>query len=308
VVIAIIGLLVALLLPAIQAAREVARRLNCTNNLKQIGLAVQNYESPNKCLPAARTGSGDTAHLWSSLAQILPYLEGGNVYQTVDFHYGVLQPANADAVKAIIPTYLCPSDVQAERVLPAYGPNNYMANAGTGLQNGASFRDYGPEGAEPIDGVFFDCSAVRFAEVFDGLSNTAAFSETIKGNGVNTSPSTASIDLKYQYAQGPQLIAVTDEFCANQITKWNGERGHSWARGNLLSAAYNHYMAPNSKTCDCLAGNVMGRIAARSYHPGGVNVLFLDGHVRFASDTVDLATWRAIATRRGGEVIEFGTL
>ena len=86
VVIAIIGLLVALLMPAIQAAREAARRAQCSNNLKQIGLAVQNYEGVYKRLPSARTGS---PHLWSAQAQILPYLEGGNVYGTIDFTYGM---------------------------------------------------------------------------------------------------------------------------------------------------------------------------------------------------------------------------
>ena len=183
VVIAIIGLLVALLLPAVQAAREAARRMSCTNHLKQIGLALQNYEGTNRCLPSARTGS---PHLWSAQAQILPYLEGGNVYQTINFNYGVLDPTNVDAVKAIIPTYLCPSDTQA-RLHPNFGPNNYVANAGTGLQNGGSFRDYGPEGTQPIDGVFYDRSAVRFADITDGLSNTAAYSETIKGTGSDTS-------------------------------------------------------------------------------------------------------------------------
>ncbi len=297
VVIAIIGILVALLLPAVQAAREAARRLQCSNNLKQIGLALQNYESTSRCLPSARTGS---PHLWSAQAQILPYLEGGNVYKTIDFRRGVLDPVNREAVRAIIPTYLCPSDT-TDRLHPNFGPNNYMANAGTGLQNGGSFRDYGPEGTERIDGVFFDRSAVRFAEVGDGLSNTAAYSETIKGTGTDTTASSPSDTLR-QFAQGAQLVAVTDSFCAG-LSFWSGQRGREWARGNLNAASYNHYLTPNHKLNDCLSGNVMGRISARSFHPGGVSVLFLDGHVSFAPDTIDLATWRALATRNGREII-----
>ncbi|MGI6418211.1 MAG: DUF1559 domain-containing protein [Thermoguttaceae bacterium] len=297
VVIAIIGLLVALLLPAVQAAREAARRMSCTNHLKQIGLALQNYEGTSKCLPSARTGS---PHLWSAHAQILLYLEGGNVYKTINFSYGVLDPVNVDAVKAIIPTYLCPSDSQ-DRLHPNFGPNNYVANAGTGLQNGGSFRDYGPEGNQPIDGVFFDESAVRFADITDGLSNTAAYSETVKGTGSDTSGAAPADPLR-QFAVGPQLIPVTDSFCAG-LTSWSGQRGREWARGNLNAASYNHYFSPNHKACDCLSGNVMGRISARSFHSGGVNVLFVDGHVSFVSDAVDLSAWRGIATRNRGEVL-----
>ncbi len=156
VVIAIIGLLVALLLPAVQAAREAARRMSCTNHLKQIGLALQNYEGTSKCLPSARTGS---PHLWSAHAQILPYLEGGNVYKTINFSYGVLDPVNVDAVKAIIPTYLCPSDSQ-DRLHPNFGPNNYVANAGTGRRTAAAFATTAPRGTNRS--TVFDESAVRF--------------------------------------------------------------------------------------------------------------------------------------------------
>jgi len=300
VAIAIIGLLIGLLLPAVQAAREAARRMSCTNNLKQIGLALQNYVGTHKRLPSARTGS---PHLWSAQAQMLPYLEGGNVYQTINFACGVLDPVNIDAVKAIIPTYLCPSDSH-DRLHPNFGPNNYVANAGTGLQNGGSFRDYGPEGNQPIDGVFFDRSAVRFANITDGLSNTAAYSETVKGTGVDTS-GPAPVDPSRQFAVGPQLTPVTDSFCAG-LTSWSGQRGREWARGNLNAASYNHYFTPNHEALDCLSGNVMGRISARSFHPTGVNVLFVDGHVTFVNDTIDLSAWRGIATRNRGEVNSSG--
>lgn len=303
VVIAIVGLLVALLLPAVQAAREAARRMECANHLKQIGLAVNNYEIPYRCLPAARTGS---PHLWSALAQILPYLEGSTTYQQIDFHHGVLEAANAEAVRAILPIYLCPSDPRRDRIDANFGPTNYLANAGTGLQNGGSFRDYGPEGHEPIDGVFYDRSAVPLSDVIDGLSNTAAFSESIKGSGVDSTGAAPQSAL-LQFAQGTtQLVPVTDALCSS-LTNWNGQRGREWARGNLNAASYNHYLTPNSRECDCLSGNVMGRISARSYHPGGVNLLFLDGHVQFISDSIELSLWRALATRSGCEALD-GTL
>lgn len=295
VVVAIIGILIALLLPAVQAAREAARRMQCSNHLKQIGLAVQNYELTYTVLPSARTGS---PHLWSALAQILPYIEGGNVFRTIDFHYGVLQAQNAEAVQQIIPAYLCPSDASPERLHPSFGPNNYVANAGTGLQNAGSFRPQ--DGPEMVDGVFFERSAVRLAEVTDGLSNTSAFSETTKGTGTDTTGPEPS-DRRRQYGQAPQMTPVTDSLCAG-LTFWSGQRGREWARGSYIYATFNHYYPPNFESPDCLAGNVMGRIAARSFHPGCVNVLFLDGHVRSVSDSVELATWRALATRAGGEV------
>ena len=296
VVIAIIAVLIALLLPAVQQVREAARRTQCKNNLKQIGIALHNYESMHLRLPSARTGS---PHLWSALAQILPYIEGGNVFAAVDFELGVLDPVNTEAVRTRIPIYVCPSDSGPDRLHDDFAPTNYVANAGTGRQNFGSFRP--EDGPESIDGVFFDRSSVRFAEVTDGLSNTTAFGETLRGSGTDiTSPDLQ--DERRLFRKGPQLTAVTDSFCASQ-TFWSGQRGREWARGNLNSASYNHYLTPNNVLPDCLSGNVMGRLAPRSDHAGGVNELFLDGHSRFISDTVDLQVWWGIASRNGGEVV-----
>ena len=296
VVIAIVAVLVALLLPAVQAAREAARRTQCRNNLKQIGVALHNYEATHGRLPSARTGS---PHLWSAAAQILPFIEGSSLYATINFSRGSLDAANAAAVSATIPLYLCPSDPGPRRLHPGFGPNNYCANAGTGLQNGGSFRS--EDGPQSIDGVFFDRSAVRFADVTDGLSNTAAWSETTRGSGLdNTGPSPSQPAM--QYAQGPSLQPLTDTFCKSSITLWSGQRGREWARGSFIYASYNHYWTPNSTEFDCLSGNVAGRIAARSYHTGGVNLLYLDGHVFFHSNSVDQSVWRAVASRSGREV------
>jgi prepilin-type N-terminal cleavage/methylation domain-containing protein len=304
VVIAIIGVLIALLLPAVQAAREAARRAQCTNNLKQIGLALHHYESTHGRLPSARTGS---PHLWSALAQILPSLEGNTVYNTINFDLGSLPTAarpwdygNATALRTIISTYLCPSDPNQHRLSPDFGPNNYVANSGTGIPNGGSFRP--EDGPQAVDGVFFDRSAVRYAEITDGLSNTAAFSETTRGNGVD-STGIAPIDRNRQYGQGVSLTSITDDFCINAITLWVGQRGREWARGSMLYATINHYYTPNHALMDCMSGNVIGRTAARSAHAAGVNLLCIDGSVRFVKNSVSLNTWRALSTRNGGDFL-----
>ena len=305
VVIAIIAVLIALLLPAVQAAREAARRMQCNNNLKQIGLALHNYEGVNSVLPAGRS-SGTL--LWSSLASILPYIEGGNLSNTINYSSPSIPydgyPSgvdNATAVRTIVNTFLCPSDPKQDRLDPTLGPTNYAANSGTGLQNNGSFR---PQDGAGIDGAFFDRSATGFRAVTDGLSNTAAYSEITKGSGTDATGATGGQgpNMQTQNLQGATGNAVTDAFCAG-ITTFGGQRGREWSRGSYPFATFNHYLTPNNRVPDCLSGNFAGRFAARSYHPGGVNVLFLDGHVQFIKSTVNIATWRAVATIAGGEVV-----
>jgi len=295
VVIAIIAVLIALLLPAVQAAREAARRAQCGNNLKQLGLAMHNYESTHNALPSGRASS---PLVWSSLAMLQPHLEQSSVFNALNFSVSPLAVDNRTGVQITVSTYLCPSD-SLERIHPDFGPNSYVANAGTGLANGGSFRPQ--DGPELVDGLFFDRSVVRFAEITDGLSSTAAYSETIRGTGTDT-VGAAPADPLRQYAQGAANTPLTDGFC-EAVTLWSGQRAREWARGSFCFATFNHYLTPNSKTRDCTSGAVIGRFAARSFHSGGVNVLFADGHVRFAKDSVNLEVWRAIATRNRGEII-----
>ncbi|AGA31083.1 DUF1559 domain-containing protein [Singulisphaera acidiphila] len=295
VVIAIIAVLIALLLPAVQAAREAARRAQCSNNFKQLGLAMHNYEGTHNVLPSGRASS---PLVWSSLAMFQPFLEGNNVFNALNFSISPLDVGNQTGVRITISAYLCPSD-SLDRIHPDFGPNSYVANAGTGVANGGSFRPQ--DGPELVDGLFFDKSVVRFAEITDGLSSTAAYSETIRGTGSDTSGA-KPVDPVRQYAQGAANTPLTDSFC-EAVTLWSGQRTREWARGSFCFATFNHYLTPNSKRPDCTSGAVIGRFAARSFHSGGVNLLFADGHVRFAKDSINVATWRAIATRNGGEVI-----
>jgi prepilin-type N-terminal cleavage/methylation domain-containing protein/prepilin-type processing-associated H-X9-DG protein len=300
VVIAIIAVLIALLLPAVQAAREAARRMQCNNNLKQIGLAMHNYEGIHNVLPSARTNS---PHYWSSLAQILPHLEGASLYNAINFDFSQrptpTSPANSTAVRIIIPTYLCPSDPRQERVHPDYGPTNYVANAGTDSMGSSFTRPDGTTGTP--NGLMFDKSRVRFAEITDGLSNTTAYSETLKGSGVDTTGDTPRSVID-QYKKGTSSVFYTDDYCAT-ITTLGGNRAQEWSRGSFTGGStINNARTPNSKIPDC-AGDLNGLISARSAHPGGVNVLFADGHVQFVKESVARATWWAVSTRASGEVV-----
>ena len=317
VVIAIIAVLISLLLPAVQSAREAARRAQCTNNLKQLGIAVHNYESSYNVLPAARFGY---PYLWSSLASLLSYIEATNMYNSINFSFyaSVNQlpvAQNTTAESMVVSAFLCPSD-RVQRIDPNWGSTNYLACAGTGTINNGSFNVLANR---PLpDGPFYNTSAIRFSGIPDGLSNTVGYGESLLGTGSNNSPgSSPPANKNRQFAlfntsgyMGNRIPADQFELPNNYPTAcltpetWAGDRGREWARGSFFMASYNHFLTPNSKYPDCTdSGRAAGISGPRSFHPGGTNSLFLDGHVQFIKDSVSIGTFRAISTRAGGEVI-----
>ncbi|WP_422929728.1 DUF1559 domain-containing protein [Singulisphaera sp. PoT] len=322
VVIAIIAVLIALLLPAVQAAREAARRMQCTNNLKQLGLALHNYEGAQAVLPAGRFGY---PYLWSSLASMLNYIEAANMYNAINFSFPSLvsqapHPANITAQSVVVQTFLCPSDGQL-RVDPSiFGATNYVSNSGSGTVNNGSFNVQ--SGKSLPDGPFYNTSAVRLSAITDGLSGTAAFSETILGNNIATSPgSSRPADPRRQFAvfntSGALAALPAALFLPPSISippcntpdQWAGDRGREWSRGSFIMTSYNHFYTPNNRAPDCTdTGRAAAVTAPRSFHPGGVNLLFLDGHVQFVKDSVNQATFRSISTRAGGEVVSSDAL
>jgi prepilin-type N-terminal cleavage/methylation domain-containing protein/prepilin-type processing-associated H-X9-DG protein len=318
VVIAIIGVLLAALLPALQASRENARRTSCTNNLRQIGAAAHNYYSVHGNFPVGAEAKAYpqnptnpwTFYRWSSLAHLTPYLEETSVRDAlnlqVPLYTGVTtlpSAENAAAVALVVPLFLCPSD-HGHIISERFGPTNYAACSGSGAAGGSPLQ---------ADGIFFVNSRTQMSQIADGSSHTALFSESVLANPDGT-PLARDFQVDYKFA----LTSPLTEAACNATPQWNvsNGRGFSWASGEFRCALYNHFYLPNAEIPDCIGVKLGGGLetvytpfgwrAARSRHPGGVNLLMADGSARFVADDVHLSVWRGLSTRDGGEVAETG--
>jgi prepilin-type N-terminal cleavage/methylation domain-containing protein/prepilin-type processing-associated H-X9-DG protein len=328
VVIAIIAVLIALLLPAVQSAREAARRSQCVNNLKQIGLAVHNYESTHGSLipsvmypsPVDNWGWGPSGHL-----SMLQFMEQGTLWNA--YNVGAvacngsgcgLYNANTTVFNAQVASLLCPSD-GPERTVSL---SNYVGNVG------------GPHQLQPFSGTFVptpngdfaNCAVIKIATITDGTSNTALFSEVLSGvNNAAAVTAGAMPRAKRVHFSAPGMsnlaanaAAVNAEIAACKsipptTAGWGGVRG-DWFLAYpfyVNYAVYNHMAPPNTLACSSSqtgAGNTWGQdyygtAPPTSNHPGGVNMAMADGSVKFIKDTVSLPAWWAIGTRAGGEVV-----
>ncbi len=307
VVIAIIGILVGLLLPAIQAAREAARRTQCISNLRQLGIALQTYHDTHKAFPLNRTGK--TAQNWSALSMISPYVEQANIFNNLDFSgypytvtigTGVTYDAgpNQEVAKTVVNVFLCPSDPGGINSPDGLAPTNYLFNVGSGRVNNGSISVNTTTGAGP-DGIAFQASNVRIADVIDGTSNTVAIGESTKGLGIDLAPFQ---NVRRQHIRNSSFFPACNATAADNV--WYGDRGDKWVSGSYPFAAMTFFLPPNSARADCLNGSATSALMGpRSYHSGGVNTVFCDGHTAFLADSLDQSTIQALATRAGGEVI-----
>ncbi len=295
VVIAIIAILIGLLLPAVQKVREAAARMKCQNNMKQLGLALHNHETALGVFPQARN---PFPLVHSGLSRLLPYVEQESLQKLVDYTTAPTSAQNTTASQTRVSLFICPSDPANGQVpgMIDFG-SNYVANNGSGTI-GFGLIASG-------DGLF-NQTPVRHGDITDGLSNTAAFSESTLGIGGTAPTSAATADPRLVVFEIPSGGDTTPTDCdAATNGAFSARRGGKWIDGHYGNTLYNHYYTPNQTgKWDCGNGSHnKGLSTARSYHSGGVNVLLADGSVRFVSNSVPINVWRAISTRSTGEVV-----
>jgi len=305
VVIAIIAILIGMLLPAVQKVREAASRLKCQNNLKQIGLALHNYQAAQGRFPPSGTDSSNTLSMGSGYSChvfLLPYIEQDNLCRTMNMMMDESDMSNDLARATEIAIFQCPSDYMNQ--LPSgWAGTNYRANNGVDVLN--SYDSTGPNvGLPPPNGAFFTNSKYKVADVRDGLSNTAAFSEHIKGDFSN-SVSTPDADT-YRPGTYPNTVDEAMAQCnaidiTNLAYQGNSNGGAPWTRHGHTQTRYWHSFPPGARSCMFPPQRIS--TTANSAHTQGVNVVLFDGSVHFVAYTVSLTTWRALGTRNGGEVL-----
>jgi prepilin-type N-terminal cleavage/methylation domain-containing protein/prepilin-type processing-associated H-X9-DG protein len=320
VVIAIIGALIALLLPAVQAARESARRTTCTNNLKQLALALVNYEGSKKVLPAGQYGPFETADpykhgkVFSVQVQILSYVEQENFRRAFNFKEDLFEEQNARAAIDLPSFMVCPSDRQQGRGT-FFGWSNYHANAGSWIQLAGWDGVFGA-----VDGIAGvpALPPLKLARLADGASNTAALAEANNGVGEGEFDDQAPDPVADCFAIGGSpfppgagsatLARVRDYFLALKWTnyqvassgggRWRLRRGYPWVEGSMWSTWYNHLLPPNS-TCWSTDNWWQLISPASSYHGTVTNVAMVDGSVHLIASDVDADIWTNMGTRDG---------
>jgi prepilin-type N-terminal cleavage/methylation domain-containing protein/prepilin-type processing-associated H-X9-DG protein len=315
VVIAIIAVLIGLLLPAVQKVREAAARAKCQNNLKQIGLALHNFESVAQQYPVGgQYPVGTTSNdVYSVQARLLPFLEQGNLYAMIDLN--AVPATQLDVIKQRIAIYMCPSEIkdtardQGGTPPKVTYPLNYAANLG-------SWFVWNPVTGQGGDGALCVNRSTRPTEFTDGMSNTVGFAEVKAYNSYVRNTSTPA------GLNAPMPATPADVTALAASGTYRGEIAHTeWTDSPSHQSGFSFVFAPNTKVPFVVNGNTLdidvltqvegssptkptySAVTSRSYHSGGVvNALLMDGSVRTVTAAVNLTAWRAAGTRNGGEV------
>lgn len=309
VVISIIGILVALILPAVQQAREAARRVQCQNNLHQIGIAVSNYETawgeypPTFCTPA-KLKPGERADSWSIHGRILPQIEQTNAYDKIKLHVDWHLQVDSGIPALRIPMYLCPDEqnrmIRYKNGNPYVSPVSYAFNFGTWFV-------HNPKNQSTGDGVFLVNGGTDNASIADGVTHTICATEV----------KTYTPYLRNTSNPGPTVPSSPDFFAS--MTGEFKTTGHTvWPDGRVHHTGFTTVFTPNSKIPYTFQGTeynidfnsrqegtsptepTYAAVTARSFHPGIVNILLMDGSVRPLSDLITTSIWRALGTRNNG--------
>ena len=317
VVIAIIAILIALLLPAVQQAREAARRTQCKNNLRQLGLAMHNYLSTFTLFPPSGVVAGTSVtQPWSAQAFIMPYMDGGNIYNLMNFSVGYHHPLNQAAFPPRGPathrveTLLCPSEVNDRARLAADGvaehyPLNYAVGMGT-------YQIYDPNTGRDGAGAFAVNGKLAERDFTDGMSNTVGMAEV------------KAFTPRIQDATLPTTIPLNPADVSASVSggAWSNQNGHTeWVCGRAIHIGFTTVFTPNTfvphvnagvtydfDACSHREGSSLteityGVITSRSWHEGIVQILLMDGSARAISENINLQTWRDLGSRNDGRPI-----
>ena len=300
VVIAIIGILIAILLPAVQAVREAARRIQCANNVKQQSMAMLNYESAHQELPSGASVPGHA--MWSAF--ILPYIEGSNLYYLIDFEAGfedvsVANANNIEKLSAGLPFMICPSSAVPEKQLDTLmgierSPSCYVAcTSGLLSREAGDFPWAGMDADDTYpasDGVFYVNSRTALANISDGTSGTVLLGEVLPDQdivGIDAGGGDQKAD--HWYIGSRELDSMETVKLSMRTSSENSE-----CMGSTACLINSIFMGERTTIDE-------KELAFGSRHSGGANIGFVDGHVQFVAESIDLVVWSSIGTRAGGE-------
>ncbi|MGI8981969.1 MAG: DUF1559 domain-containing protein [Pirellulaceae bacterium] len=311
VVIAIVGVVIALLLPAIQYSREAARRMQCSNNLRQIGVSIASFQAAHAS--AFPDGMGGN---YSYLARLLPFLERDDIARHVDLS---VNPVMNDVPSRYfaVAIFRCPDDPSNPASIdpqPTSGGGDSAKFAGTNYAGnfGQGFQKYGFDGIFQMpSGTFLNGigGIVSTADVSDGTSNTVAVSEILVGDGskalrrsiwATREPFLAPEDLeKFRQMCDENAFQIMEGTTTVAGKHWR--MGRPWVEGGWGASLYNHVLQPNRNSCSNENYLPQGAFTAGSMHGNGVQSLYADGHVVFTSDQIALKVWRGLGSRNGAE-------